>query len=209
MVNRSFGSVRNPNTTVKDVSGSLQGLPTDYVAGGYGSYASASGSLKAEIEAASEDLEVKKRNMQNSVEGYQSAKNKAQGGYCADRYNNTFQAAKRDSCQAQANAAMQNAKSAMDSAKTAYENAKSKLDLLRKELKAEIESELALSEQGLTPEAINTQAEAEAQAFLMDAQANAKSKQSGSKVRNTILILVGLAAVTIGVIYAVKKLRKK
>jgi hypothetical protein len=55
-VNRSFGTVRR-SRVVTDVAGSVQGLPSDY-AGGYGSYAMATGAedriatLQDEIAAA-------------------------------------------------------------------------------------------------------------------------------------------------------------
>jgi hypothetical protein len=83
-------------------------------------------------------------------------------------------------------------------------------------IEAENQAEATLAGQGKTSEQINIEAEARATAFVEDAKAQAQVNlaksdvsTSGKKMRNTIIALVVIAALVVGTIFMIRKIRKK
>lgn len=182
----SFGSVRNLNHETKVL---------------------ASGdNLRSQIEAKADEVESLKANYEKlRADQIKFRNTKKEGGYCANNY--PAWGNKREICQQQIDSQYEVMKSATSTALTKLKNAQNQLESLRSQLETQIQSELNLSEQGLTAEAVNQMAQAEANATVQKAQQEAQSKMASKRVRNIILISVGLAVVVLGSLYFYYKIR--
>ena len=236
MTNRSFGSVRRPNTNVKDISGRLQGLPADYVAGGYGSYAAASGVTQTNLAQARADLKVLQEERVVLQAAVTKAKQALDANYTAlKRAGEGWRACGSTDCKSHHSKsrcdgcrepwdtkikAAEDARPALATALTAAQQNLSAKDAEIKQVEetiatliaaveAENLAEQTLAEQGTSSEAIAEEAKAKAAAEVETARVAAETAASGKKTRNMILLLVGAAVVIVGVMFVVKKMRKK
>jgi len=191
---KDFGQVRNVSNRMPDLG-----------------YFMASGQRsRAEIQADINDLTNKLAENESALttasRRLTDAKNKKEGGYCANKYSLK---SRKETCQREVNQQYSDALSTFNNLKSLVNSQKENLDLLQEELTTANAVALNLSEQGLTEEAVLTQAQADAQATIEQAQADARSKESGKKTRNIVIALIVVAVVVVGTIYMIRKIRSK
>lgn len=231
-VNRSFGATRRPSAVV-DVAGTAQG---DEYAGGYGSYAMASGITQANLEQARAELKTlqeERITLNDAVGKAQAAINAnnekyAAGGRgwndCKSSDCKSIHTAKRcGGCRDPFNQMMISsvaARTNLNATKaTAVGNLAAKdtqisavgetIAGLIASVTAENQAELELAGQGLTSEAIQIEAEGKAQAEVEESRILAETAAGGKKTRNMIIALVAVAIVAVGVIFMIKKIKSK
>ena len=230
-INRQFGDVRRPNVGVRDIGGVEQGF-----VGAYGSYAMASGTTQANLEDVRKELKVlqdervvlngKVASATQAViknnelakkgnAGWTSCKNSdCKGHHSASRCGNC-----RKPFQTMIDTANSNKTLLASAVKSAVDNLKAKdsqiaqagdtIASLLESIAAENQAEQTLADSGTSSEEIAINAKADADAIIIAAQTEAETKASGKKTRNLIIALTVVAAVAIGVVFMIKKIRKK
>lgn len=187
MRNRDFGTVRS--VRVEQYAGAAGGLNIDQ-----------------KIKEAATNVAVLRSAYDQSIKTFNNHKiNRVEGGYCANTYSNR---SKREQCQRDQQSWLNTYASRMTSAKLSWESAKNVLEALRKEKAEQIKAISTLAEQGLTPQAVQQTAEAEAQAITQNALIEAQAKERQSKSKRTIVILIVVALIVVGAIYLVKRFKK-
>lgn len=230
--NRSFGGVRNPNVSVIDISGRRQGMP-GYASSGY---AMASGTTQASLTQARAELKTlqeERLSLANTLQSKVAAINanelkykQGSDGWHACKSTDcawNHSASRCDGCRAphaDAMKAAENARPALVSARTAaagnlaqkdseIDQVEATIAGLLASIEAENQAEQTLAGQGMTSEAIAAEAQAKAKAEVETARITAEASASGTKTRNMVIALVAVAVVAVGVIFMIRKIRKK
>ena len=230
-INRQFGDVRRPNVGVKDIGGVEQGF-----VGAYGSYAMASGTTQANLEDVRKELKAL-QDERVVLNGKLASATQAviQNTELAKRGNAGWTSCKNSDCKSthtakRCSACRTKYQIMMDTANsrktglaaavaTAVSNLKAKdsqieqagktIASLLESIAAENQAEQTLADSGTSSEEIAINAKADADAIIIAAQTEAETKASGKKTRNLIIAFTVVAAVAIGVVFMIKKIRKK
>jgi hypothetical protein len=212
---------------VIDVSGRIQGMP---------GYAMASGVTQGNLASARGDLATlqdQRLVLANLLQKAQDAINANENKYkvAAQGWNacktsdckSHHTASRCSACRTPFNTAMAAAENARPALASTRSNAASNLSQkdgqiatvqatiagLLASIEAENQAEQTLAGQGMTSESIVADAQAKATAEVERARLEAESKASGIKMRNRVIALIVIAAVAIGVIFMVRKIRSK